>query len=159
MPIPGPKVLLVEDDASLRGALERLLAAGGFEVVAYASAEALLAGDAGRDAACFVSDLKLPAMSGLELLAELRALGRRQPLILITAYDAPGLAKEALRRGAAEYLVKPFPGTTLLDAVRRAIGPQAPITARPTPPVPAIEKGKDTHAQDQESRRSIAPRR
>jgi FixJ family two-component response regulator len=91
--------------------------------VAYASAEALLADNAGLDAACVVSDLKLPAMSGLELLAELRARGRRVPLILITAYDAPGLGGEALRRGAAAYLVKPFHGTALLDAVRAVIAP------------------------------------
>jgi two-component system response regulator FixJ len=61
-------------------------------------------------------------MSGLELLVELRARGLRVPLILITAYDEPGLAQEAARRGAAGYLVKPFHGTALLAAVRAAIG-------------------------------------
>jgi len=119
----GPKVLVVDDDESMREAIERLLGAAGFEPVAYASAEAVLAAGADSEAACVISDLKLPAMSGLELLAELRARGQHQPLILITAYDAPGLSEDAMRRGAAAYLVKPFRGTALLDAVRAAIEP------------------------------------
>jgi FixJ family two-component response regulator len=123
MATAGPKVLVVDDDESMREAIERLLGAAGFEPIAYASAEAALAGGAGSDAVCVVSDLKLPAMSGLELLAELRAQGQHQPLILITAYDAPGLGEDALRRGAAAYLVKPFHGTALLAAVRAAIAP------------------------------------
>ena len=115
------RVLVVEDDESLRGALERLLGLAGFSVVAYGSAEALLSEGAGESAACVVSDLRLPAMSGLELLAALRAHGWRAPLILITAYDEPGLAKTATGRGAAGYLVNPFHGTALLAAVRAAI--------------------------------------
>ncbi len=123
MAIPGPKVLVVEDDASMREAIERLLGAAGFEAVAYASAEALLEGGGARDAACVISDLRLPTMSGLELLAELRERGEGQPLILITAFDAPGRGADALRRGAAAYLVKPFHGTALLAALKAAIAP------------------------------------
>jgi FixJ family two-component response regulator len=114
-------VFVVEDDESMREAIERLLGVAGFEPVACSSGEALLAGGVGEDATCVVSDLRLPAMSGLELLAELRARGWRGPLILITAYDEPGLAEEATRLGAAGYLVKPFHGTALLAAVRAAI--------------------------------------
>ena len=80
-----------------------------------------MAGTADEGAACVVSDLKLPAISGLELLAELRARGGRPPLILITAYDAPGLREEAAQRGAAAYLAKPFRGTALLDVVKAVI--------------------------------------
>jgi FixJ family two-component response regulator len=125
MATASPKVLVVDDDESMREAIERLLGAAGFQPVAYASAEAVLAGGSAPDAVCVISDLKLPAMTGLELLAELRARGQRQPLILITAYDVPGLGEDALRRGAAAYLVKPFRGTELLDAVRAAIAPKA----------------------------------
>jgi FixJ family two-component response regulator len=116
-----PKVLVVEDDASMREAIERLLGVAGFPSIAYSSGEALLAGGSGEGAACVVCDLRLPAMSGLELLTELRARGWRGALILITAYDEPGLAEEARRLGAAAYLVKPFHGTALLAAVRAAI--------------------------------------
>ena len=121
MAAAGPKVLLVEDDDSMREAIERLLGAAGFECAAYASAEAMLANFAGLDAACIISDLKLPAMSGLDLLAELRTRGWKSPLILITAHDAPGLREDALRRGATSYLAKPFRGTALLDAVNAAV--------------------------------------
>ena len=121
MTAAGSKVLLVEDDDSMREAIERLLGAAGFECAAYASAEAMLACGAGQDAVCVVSDLKLPAMSGLELIAELRSRGVKAPLILITAHDAPGQRDEALRRGATSYLAKPFRGTALLEAVNSAI--------------------------------------
>jgi FixJ family two-component response regulator len=120
-----PEVLIVEDDESLRGALERLLALAGFSTLAYGSAEELLTGRSAEDAACIVCDFRLPAMSGLDLLAALRARSSRAPLILITAHDQPGLAREATRRGAAGYLVKPFPGTALLAAVRAAIAAEA----------------------------------
>jgi len=112
---------VVEDDDSMREALARLLVAAGFEPRAYASAEALLAAGAGGGAVCVVSDLRLPRMSGLALLAELRSRGESLPLVLITGHDVPGLREDALRRGAAAYLAKPFPGTTLLKAVQAAI--------------------------------------
>ena len=81
----------------MREAIARLLDASGVENTTFASAEALLAGGAQEDAACVVSDLRLPAMSGFELLAELRARGGGPPLILITAHDAPGQREEAAR--------------------------------------------------------------
>lgn len=111
-------VLLVEDDDSLRGALARLLCASGFRCEAFASAEALLARGGAEGAACVVTDLRLPAMSGLELLVELQRRGGWPPLVLITAHDAPGLREDVLRRGAADYLVKPFPGAALLATLR-----------------------------------------
>ncbi len=119
---PGRKVLLVEDDESMRSALQRLLCAFGFECDAFASAESLLASGPGEGAACVVSDLKLPGMSGLELLRELRARVGWPPLVLITAHDVPGLAADAARRGAAAYLPKPFAGTALVQAINDVLG-------------------------------------
>lgn len=118
--------MVVEDDSSLRGALERLLQAAGFEAGTYASAEALLANGGAANAACVVSDLKLPELSGLELLDEMRVRGWRPPLILITAHDAPGLRAEAERHGVAAYLAKPFRGTALLDAIADVTGHERP---------------------------------
>jgi FixJ family two-component response regulator len=126
MVVPGPKVVVVEDDDSMRQALERLLGAAGFQTDLFSTAEAALAGETATDTACVVSDLRLPGLSGLDLLAELGAHGRVAPFILITAHDTPGLRKEVARRGAAAYLVKPFLGTALLDFIRAAIR-----TARP----------------------------
>jgi FixJ family two-component response regulator len=122
----GASVILVEDDASVREAIERLLALAGFECRAYGSAEALLAVKPPVNANCVVSDLRLPAMSGFDLLACLRSRGDRTPLILVTAHDVPGLRDEALKLGAADYLAKPFRGTALLDAIRRVAVPAPP---------------------------------
>ena len=69
---PSRMVLVVEDDDSMSEAIQRLLKAAGFGCAAFASAEALLAGGVNEDSACVISDLKLPGMSGLGLLAALR---------------------------------------------------------------------------------------
>lgn len=120
MPRNAGRVLIVEDDTSMRQAIERLLGAAGIESGTYPSAEALLANGAAADAWCIVSDLKLPNLSGLDMLDEIHARGWHPPLILITAHDAPGLREEAARHGAAAYLSKPFRGTALLDAIAGA---------------------------------------
>ena len=114
-------VLVVEDDDSMREAIEQFLNEAGFRCAAYPSADALLARGVGAEAACVISDLRLPGMSGLELLAVLRKRDITLPFILITAHDAPGLRQKALGCGAAAYLAKPFRGTALLEAVRAAI--------------------------------------
>lgn len=117
------KVLVVEDDDGMREAIETLLDAAGIESAAYASAEALLAGGALEAALCVISDIKLPAMSGLELLTELRARGTLLPVIVITAHDASGVRDDAVRHGAAAYLAKPFLGTALLAAIDSVTNP------------------------------------
>jgi len=121
---PGAKVLLVEDDDSMRDAIERLLNAAGFGCSAYESADALLAHGVDGDSACIISDLRLPGASGLELLVALRARAMTLPFILITAHDAPGLRQKAMGSGVTAYLTKPFRGTALLDVVRRVIEPR-----------------------------------
>jgi FixJ family two-component response regulator len=118
----GRKVFVVEDDESMRGALENLLDAAGYETAVYASAEELLAEGVVSDAACIISDIKLPGMSGLELLTKLRARGAGPPVIIITAHDAPTVRDEAERRGAVAYLPKPFPGSAVLAAIESATG-------------------------------------
>jgi FixJ family two-component response regulator len=121
---PHEMVLVVDDDDSMREAIERLLGAGGFATAGYASAEALLAGGGMGNALCIISDIKLPAMSGLDLITELRGLGVLIPVIIITAHDSAALRDEAKLHGATAYLAKPFMGRALLAAldgiVRRA---------------------------------------
>lgn len=114
-------VLVVDDDDSMRQAIQRLLNAAGWKTEAYESAEALLSAGPIAGAACIVSDYRLPAMSGLELLTELRRRGHWPPVIVVTAHDAPELRDEALRRGASGYLSKPFLGKDLLAAIEVAV--------------------------------------
>jgi DNA-binding response OmpR family regulator len=120
------RVLVVEDDDSMRQAIERILNASGIATAGYASAEELLAVGPVEGDKCIVSDLKLPKMSGFELLAELRARGEAQPLILITAHDSRKIRKQAEQNGVAAYLAKPFHGHALVAAVRAVIGPTKP---------------------------------
>jgi FixJ family two-component response regulator len=120
-------VLLVEDDDSMRHAIERLLEAAGFACTAYPSADALMAHGFAEASACLISDLKMPGMSGLELLATLRERHVTLPFILITAHDAPGMREKAMSCGAAGYLPKPFRGTALLQTVRGAIEASRPV--------------------------------
>jgi FixJ family two-component response regulator len=121
------RVLVVDDDDSMRKAIARLLKAAGHESVMFISAEALLQSGAAATAGCIVSDLHLPGMSGLDLIKAVR--DQRQggpPVILITAYDAPGLREQVLQRGAAAYLKKPFQGDALVEAVRNLTGRPGP---------------------------------
>ena len=119
----GGKVLVVEDDDSMRQAIERLLNVANFATTVYRSAEELLAVGPVEGDACVVTDLKLPAMSGLELLGELRARGWCRPLILITAHDSPSVRNEARQGGVAACLAKPFLGSALVSAVKVALEP------------------------------------
>jgi FixJ family two-component response regulator len=113
------RVLVVEDDPSMRRAIERLLNAAGYESVTFESSEALLRSEVTEAEGCVVSDVQLPGMSGLQLLDELQRQGRGHlPVILVTAFDTPGLRADALQRGAAAFLTKPFQGTALLEAIR-----------------------------------------
>lgn len=122
----GRKVLLVEDDDSMRGAIEQLLTEAGFACTSHVSGEALLARGVDADSACMITDLRLPGMSGLELVTALHERNISLPFVLITAHDAAGLRERAMGCGAAAYLAKPFRGTALLDAVRGAIERELP---------------------------------
>ena len=121
MAIGGGRVLVIEDDEGMREAIESLLNAAGYATSSYASAEALIAAGTPEDARCIVSDIRLPAMSGLDLIGELRARGACPPVILVTAHDSPALRGEADRRGAAAYLPKPFARCALLAAIESAM--------------------------------------
>ena len=121
---PRGTVLVVDDDDSMREAIEALLGAAGVDAILYESAEALLADARSADAACVVSDLQLPGMSGLDLLGRLRARNARTPVIVITAHDSPATRAKAHRAGATAYLAKPFLGSALLVAIDSAISPQ-----------------------------------
>jgi FixJ family two-component response regulator len=121
MPTPPRTVVIVEDDESLRQAMHRMLAVADFDPEAFASPEAALASPRSAEAACLVLDVQLPGLSGFELFDCLVAAGTRPTVIFITAFDGPIPRKRAAERNAAAFLTKPFRGTELVAAVRRAI--------------------------------------
>lgn len=113
------RVVIVEDDASLRRAMQRLLAASGLMVSSHESAESCLGGQDMRSADGFVIDLHLPGVSGLELVSRLpQGLSRR--CVLITAYD-DAATRELAGQFETMYLVKPFEGDVLLQAVAQVL--------------------------------------
>jgi FixJ family two-component response regulator len=117
-----PRIVVVEDDASMAQALERILLAGGFAATTFASAEAALEADAAALADCLILDIHLPGLSGFELYRHLALSGKAKPAIFITGRDEPAAREEAERLGSAgSYLYKPFSGRDLLDAVARAV--------------------------------------
>jgi FixJ family two-component response regulator len=117
-----PRIVVVEDDASMSQAIERILRAGGFAAALFPSAEAALEADAPAAADCLVLDIRLPGMSGFELYRRLAVPGTNPPAIFITGHDEPASREEAERLGGAgSYLAKPFAGRDLLDAITRAL--------------------------------------
>ncbi len=121
MPASKLKVIVVDDDAGMNQAIGRLLDAAGFNVVTFASAEALLEGNAAASAACVILDLHLPGMSGFELQQHLKGQGVKTPIIFVTAHDNLSARDQADKAGAVAYLTKPFSGKTLLDKVCYAL--------------------------------------
>ncbi|MBV4535164.1 MULTISPECIES: sigma-54-dependent transcriptional regulator [Pseudomonas] len=118
----GIKVLLVEDDRVLRQALADTLELGGFAYHAAGSAEEALEAVAGEAFSLVVSDVNMPGMDGHQLLAQLRCHHPQLPVLLMTAHAAVERAVEAMRQGAADYLVKPFEPKALLSLVERHAG-------------------------------------
>jgi len=117
---PESKVFVVDDDASVRVALGRLIRSAGLEVETFASAEDLLETWPSGPSGCLIVDVQMPGLSGLELQSELAALGSTIPIIFITAHDDPNARSRALNGGAADFLEKPFDDEELIAAIRAA---------------------------------------
>jgi DNA-binding response OmpR family regulator len=123
--VASRSVVVVEDDAQMREALNNVLDAGGYRARLYASAEAALEADAFAGARCAVLDVALPGMSGVELCERLRATPARAelPVIMITAHDSRHLRDAAEVLGVYAFLVKPFSGRRLASFVDRVAAP------------------------------------
>ena len=117
----GKLIAIIDDDESVRGALQGLMSAAGLHARAFASAEEFLNSGLLRDTGCLIADIRMPGMSGLELQTKLNAEGCRIPTIFITAHDDTKLRLQAMRGGAVEFLAKPFDDEALLENVRAAL--------------------------------------
>ena len=114
-------VAIVDDDDSLRSAIQDLLEAIGVPAQAYASAEEFLNSGQHHHTACLITDIRMPGMSGLELQTKLNLDGCRIPTIFITAHGDEKMRMQALRAGAVEFLAKPFNDEALIESVRAAL--------------------------------------
>jgi two-component system response regulator FixJ len=122
-------VHVVDDDESARESLAFLLEAADFEVVSHASALALLDALPLDGAGCVITDMRMPDMTGLELVRELNARGSRVPVIMITGHGDIPLAVEAMRAGVADFIEKPFGESRMIDALNRALEAGPPPAA------------------------------
>jgi FixJ family two-component response regulator len=114
-------VHVVDDDASLRGALESLFDSVGLDTRTYGAARDFLNTSLADKPGCIVIDIRLPDMSGLEFQAQLTEMGVHLPVIMMTGYGDIPMTVRAMKRGALDFLPKPFRDQDMLDAVMVAI--------------------------------------
>jgi len=112
---------VIDDDDAVRDSLSFMLRAAGMEVQAYESAIAFLASGPETLAGCIVTDVRMPGMSGIELLQRLKDTGVALPVIVMTGHADVPLAVEAMRLGALDFIEKPFDDETLLASIRLAL--------------------------------------
>jgi len=114
-------VAIVDDDASVRRALTRLLQSAEFRVLTYSSATEFLDTGIASAPGCLILDIHLGGMSGLELLSRLRELGHNLPILIITAHDDTQAREAAARGGCVAYLRKPLDAKMLLEEAGTAM--------------------------------------
>src|SRR5215475_12734819 len=124
MPFPTSDravVHIVDDDASMRGALEGLFESVGLDTRVYAAAGEFLSTSLVDQPGCIVIDVRLPDMNGLDFQTQLIQLGVRLPVVMITGYGDIPMSVRAMKRGAVDFLPKPFRDQDMLDAVMAAV--------------------------------------
>jgi FixJ family two-component response regulator len=114
-------ISIIDDDASVRVAVARLLASMGFATHAFASADEFLGSPRLKDTFCIIADVEMPGMSGLELQDHLIAHGQNIPVIFITAFLEDRIRERAMKGGAICFLRKPFDEAALLECVERTL--------------------------------------
>ncbi len=115
-------VHVIDDDDAVRESLAFLLESNGLTVRQHVSAAAFLHSDVALDRGCMVTDVRMPDMSGVELLKVLKERGANMSVIVMTGHGDVPLAVEAMKLGAADFLEKPFDDTAILSAVRACLG-------------------------------------
>ena len=114
-------ISVIDDDASVRVATNNLLMSRGYVVHTFASAEEFLGSGRIEETCCVIADVQMAAMSGLDLLATLRARGYHAPFIFITAFPDEGIRARAMKAGAVGFLAKPFAAPSLIECLDAAL--------------------------------------
>jgi len=115
-------VFLVDDDASVRRALARLIKSAGHQVQAFASAQEFLGTPAGVEATgCLVLDVRMPGLTGMDLQRELQSKNHNLPIVFITGHGDIPMSVKAMKAGAVDFLPKPVKDTDLLRAIEQAL--------------------------------------
>ncbi|WP_246738505.1 response regulator transcription factor [Bradyrhizobium sp. CCBAU 051011] len=117
----NPIISIIDDDGSVRAATHNLVRSLGYVVNTFASAEEFLRSPRLNDTSCVITDIRMPAMSGLDLQAHLLATGRKFPFIFVTAFSVESDRDRAMKAGATCFLSKPFDGETLIQCLEAAL--------------------------------------
>ncbi|KQV73262.1 response regulator transcription factor [Rhizobium sp. Root1220] len=120
-PNAEPIVMLVDDDAHVRDAMENLLSSVGIESMAFASAREFLQTNLPDRLGCVVLDVRMPGLSGLDLHQHMARHGMNTPVVFLTGHGDIAMSVEAMKAGAIDFLTKPVRDQTLLDSISRAI--------------------------------------
>ncbi len=118
---PIALVFVVDDDASVRKSLARLVKAAGYEAETFASVRDFLARRPFDGPCCLVLDVRMPGLTGLDLQEALRAAGQRLSIVFITGYRDVAVSVKAMKGGAVDFLTKPVDEGTLLGAIQQAV--------------------------------------
>lgn len=116
-----PLISIVDDDPSIRSAMENLVKSIGFDARSFHSADQYLKSPGRRETSCIVSDVQMPGINGLDLQRNLAAEEDRTPIIFITAFPHPDIQRRALDAGAVCFLSKPFDGQKLINCIEDAL--------------------------------------
>ena len=127
---PEPAIYVIDDDEAVRQSLEFLLKTGGMTVRSFDSAKAFLDVLPEIRSGCIITDVRMPDITGIDLLRRVKELGLDLPVIVITGHGDISLAVEAMKIGAIDFLEKPFDDDTLLDAVRGSLSRNADTAQR-----------------------------
>jgi FixJ family two-component response regulator len=117
----APVISIVDDDASVRVATDRLVRSLGYVAYTFGSADEFLRSPQASETSCLIADVQMPGMSGVELQSRLLAEGRRLPIIFVTAFPDENVRARALDAGAICFLTKPFDGSTLIRHLDAAL--------------------------------------
>jgi two-component system, LuxR family, response regulator TtrR len=120
-PDPLSTVYVVDDDEAVRDSVRFLLEAGGYTVEPFDSAEAFLSGFDADALACVIVDVRMPGMSGLELQEELLRRGVPMPIVIVTGHGDVQMAVATMKKGAADFIEKPFDQNALKTLVDRLL--------------------------------------
>lgn len=111
-------VFVIDDDEAVRHSLSYLLRQEGYVVRAFPDAKCFLDHIDDKNSGCLILDLKIPDIGGLSLQKKINRLGLNIPIIILTGYGGITLAVEAMKRGAIEFLEKPFRKNQLMNALK-----------------------------------------
>jgi FixJ family two-component response regulator len=117
----NPIVFVVDDDPSIRKSLDRLIKSAGLAVETFATAHEFLERHSHKGPSCLVLDVKLPDLNGLELQEKLLSQEYAMPIVFITGHGDIPMSVKAMKKGAIDFLSKPFDDKALLDAVQQAL--------------------------------------